>query len=349
MNTGAPSHITRESKIAFLVFLVTFSFLFFSNYNNPAMSWAMLAKRLIWPLTRIMFLISVGLVVGNIIEGLGWVTKIAKVSRLLLGFGHLCHYSRAAFTTAFFSGVVANTMLANYHREKKISKKEMFLSNFINGLPAYFLHLPTTFFIILPLTEVAGIWYMLLTFFAAILRTFAYLTYGHFTLDITRSSISLPPSKRKGWTQVWGDIKEKFPGRFLKIAVYVVPIYTFVFIINRWGVFQWLRMYIASFITTQFIPIEAVSVVIFSLAAEFTSGFAAAGALLQAGALTVKETVLALLIGNIVAFPIRALRHQLPRYIGIFSPKLGTQMLLMNQGFRILSILLIALLYFFLG
>lgn len=349
MSTGVSSHITREIKVTFLVFLVTFSLLFFSNYNNPAISWTMLMKRLIWPLTKLMFLIAAGLMVGSVIEGLGWVTKIAKVSRPLLSFGHLCHYSGAAFTTALFSGVVANTMLANYHREKKISKKEMFLSNFINGLPAYFLHLPTTFFIILPLTGVAGALYILLTFFAAILRTLAYLAYGHFALDITRSSIFLSLPKRKGWTQIWRDIKEKFPSHLLKIAVYVVPIYTFVFIINKWGVFQWLRLHIASFITTQFIPIEAVSVVIFSLTAEFTSGFAAAGALLQAGALTVKETVLALLIGNIMAFPIRALRHQLPRYVGIFSPKLGTQMLLMNQGFRILSILLIALLYFFLG
>jgi hypothetical protein len=94
---------------------------------------------------------------------------------------------------------------------------------------------------------------------------------------------------------------------------------------------------------------EAVSVVIISLAAEFTSGFAAAGALLQAGALTVKETVLALLIGNIIAFPARALRHQLPRYVGIFSPKLGTQMLLLGQSFRVLSVFLVALLYFFVG
>ena len=37
---------------------------------------------------------------------------------------------------------------------------------------------------------------------------------------------------------------------------------------------------------------------ILSFAAEFTSGFAAAGALLEAGVLTVKQTVMALVIGN---------------------------------------------------
>ena len=89
------------------------------------------------------------------------------------------------------------------------------------------------------------------------------------------------------------------------------------------------------------------SFVILSFAAEFTSGFAAAGALLNAGMLTVKQTVLALLTGNIVAFPIRAIRHQLPRYIGIFSPKMGTQILLLGQGFRILSLMVVGAIYFY--
>jgi len=57
----------------------------------------------------------------------------------------------------------------------------------------------------------------------------------------------------------------------------------------------------------------------------------------------------ALLIGNILAFPVRALRHQLPRYIGIFSPKMGTQILLMGQGFRVTSIIVVGVIYYWVG
>lgn len=316
---------------------------------SPAMTWPVLAKSLVWPLTRLMFLIAIGLVVGNIIEGFGWVSRIGRVSRPFLSFGHLCDYSGAAFTTAFFSGVAANTMLAEYYKDKKISKKEVFLSNFVNGLPAFFMHLPTTLFIIVPLTGIAGLLYVLLTFLAAILRTFCYLLYGRLTLDATRCTRAVAMPEKKSWVQVWHGIKEKVPGRFFKIALYVVPIYVVVFIVNKLGFFVWLRQSTAGFITTRLIPVEAFSVVIFSLAAEFTSGFAAAGALLEAGALTVKQTVLALLIGNIIGFPIRALRHQLPRYVGIFSPRLGSQMLFMSQGFRVLSVSLVTLLYLFIG
>ncbi len=349
MSRGAPSRTRRDIRIGVLIFFITLLAVIFLGYYNPAISLSMILKRLVWPLARLMFLIAVGLMVGNIIEGLGWVTKIGRLSRPLLSFGHLCDYSGAAFTTAFFSGVAANTMLVEYYRDKKISKKEMFLSNFVNGLPAFFLHLPTTFFIILPLTGIAGILYILLTFLAAILRTFCYLLYGRFALNVARCTVGVPLPEKKGWAQVWQKTKEKAPGRFFKIALYVVPIYVFVFIINKLGFFLWLRQVAAGFVSTKIVPVEAASVVIFSLAAEFTSGFAAAGALLQEGALTVKQTVLALLFGNIFAFPVRALRHQLPRYVGIFSPKLGTQILLMSQSFRILSVFLVALVYFFFG
>jgi hypothetical protein len=60
----------------------------------------------------------------------------------------------------------------------------------------------------------------------------------------------------------------------------------------------------------------------------------------------VKETVIALIAGNIFAFPIRALRHQLPRYMGIFSPKMGMQLLLSGQVFRIISLVLVTTLYY---
>ena len=115
------------------------------------------------------------------------------------------------------------------------------------------------------------------------------------------------------------------------------------------GLFKVLREALAGYVVTSFMPMESLSVIILSFAAEFTSGFAAAGALLEAGVLTIKQTVLALLIGNILAFPVRALRHQLPRYIGIFSPKMGTQILLMGQGFRVTSIIVVGIIYYYIG
>jgi hypothetical protein len=83
---------------------------------------------------------------------------------------------------------------------------------------------------------------------------------------------------------------------------------------------------------------ESLSIVVLSFVAEFTSGFAAAGALMDSGILTTAQTVLALLTGNVLAFPVRALRHQLPHYMGIFSPRMGAELLVLGQLLRVTSL-----------
>ncbi len=109
-------------------------------------------KRLVWPLSRLIIFITIGLMVGQIIELAGWTRYLASLAAPLFRFGNLGRQCSAAFTAAFFSGVAANAMLLDFYKDGKICRQELFLANFINQLPAFFLHLPTTFFIIVPLT-----------------------------------------------------------------------------------------------------------------------------------------------------------------------------------------------------
>ncbi|MGD8889732.1 MAG: nucleoside recognition protein [Desulfobacterales bacterium] len=308
-------------------------------------------RRLLWPMLRLMLFITIGLFIGQLIEASGWTKTLAVLARPLFRFGHLGNHCSAAFTAAFFSGVTANAMLLDFYEDGKISRRQLFLSNFINQLPAFFLHLPTTFFIVIPLTGWAGGLYFLITFLAVVIRTLIFIVYGHFrvvpkTNDREDATQTPPMAREKQFKDIWEKIKSRLPSRLAAIAVYVVPIYILIYVLNSMGIFKLLREGLADYIVTTFMPMESLSVIILSFAAEFTSGFAAAGALLDAGILSVKQTVMALLIGNILAFPIRAIRHQLPRYIGIFSPKMGTQILLMGQGFRVASIILVGAVYY---
>ena len=309
----------------------------------------LLVKKLLFPLSRLMVYITIGLIAGQVLEASGWTKYLAMLASPLFRFGKLGKHSSAAFTTAFISGVAANAMLLEFYQEKIITKKQLFLSNFVNQFPAYFLHLPTTFFIVIPLTGRAGIIYFALTFTATVLRTILFLTYGFFTLkdDVKANGVKSAEKKKKADQGILSGIKKKLPARVINIAVFVLPIYIAVFMLNHLGMFKALNELMSRYVVTTFIPMESLSVVILSFAAEFTSGFAAAGALMDAGVLSVKQTAIALIAGNILAFPIRALRHQLPRYIGIYSPKMGTQLLLMGQFFRILSLIFVTIVFFY--
>jgi hypothetical protein len=108
--------------------------------------------------------------------------KIRALAAPVFSFANLGPKCSAAFSTAFFSGVAANAMLVDFYKEGKISKKQVYLTNFINQFPAYFLHLPTTFFIVVPLTRVAGLLYFGLTFLAVVLRSVLFLLFGRYFL-----------------------------------------------------------------------------------------------------------------------------------------------------------------------
>jgi hypothetical protein len=299
------------------------------------------------PLLRLLFYLGVGLLVGQAIESLGWTAKLGSWAAPVLRWGHFRRESGASFIAAFFSMLLANTMLWTTYQEGKISREEMTLTYLFNGgLPVYLLHLPTTFFIILPLTRQAGLIYLGLTGLAALLRSIAVLLLARWRLpggadEAGEAALAPPARKEKVAREIW----RKFRRRFSRVALYTLPIYFLIFLANDWGLFRWLREAAASQVALSFLPMEAAGVVIFSVAAEFTSGMAAAGAFLQAGALTVYQTVLALILGNIVSTPVRALRHQLPSHAGIFSPGLGTRLLFMSQGLRLLSMVLVAVPY----
>ncbi len=348
-----PSSTKDKASVAPLLFSTGIALLVLTIgiWMHPGFSGMQIVSRLLVPLLRLMLFITIGLVVGQVIEAAGWTKILAVLARPLFRFGHLGERCGAAFTAAFFSGVTANAMLLDFYKEGAISRRQLFLTNFINQLPAFFLHLPTTFFIVVPLTGAAGVLYFGVTFAAALLRTGILLIWGHFKLppvpeNAAGKEKTPPVSRRRSAADIWRRVRSRLPRRVGGIAVYVVPIYTAVFVANAMGAFRMLREALAGYVVTSFIPMESLSVIIFSFAAEFTSGFAAAGALLEAGVLTVKQTVVALLMGNVLAFPVRALRHQLPRYIGIFSPKMGTQLLLLGQGLRVASILLVGFFYY---
>ncbi len=197
-------------------------------------------SKLLWPLLRLLIFISAGLFAGQIIEATGWTRSLAALASPLFRFGKLNQRCSAAFTTAFVSGVAANAMLLDFYKEGKITKREVFLTNFINQLPAYFLHLPTTIFIVIPLTGQAGGLYFLMTFVAVAIRTTLLLLYGHFAPSLPDSdSGTEEPSRGRNHlasSGIWEGIKSKFPKRIMHIAMYVVPIYIFVFVIHAMGV-----------------------------------------------------------------------------------------------------------------
>ncbi|MEZ0329617.1 MAG: nucleoside recognition protein [Dissulfuribacterales bacterium] len=348
-----PSHTVHKKRSqAFLSILISFLIVvFLLNYAGKGLDFAL--HRIGWPVLRMLVLIAIVLAATSLLEARGYFRVMARIFHPLLRIGRFSAVTASAFTAAFFSGIVANTILAKAYQDKTISKRELFLANLLNvGFPAYTLHFPTAMAILLPMVGKAGVIYLVLTVLAAMMRTVFVLTIARiYRPECTGQADTIAPCNEnpsipfKSQVTPADNIWEQLIKRLWRIAIYTVPIYTFVVVLQEKGFFKWLEQSAAHIFTTTFLPVEGVSVVVFSIVSEFTAGAAAAGAMLHGGILTHKETVIALLIGNIIATPVRALRHQLPTYLGIFTPSIGIQILFMGQALRVISIVIILICY----
>ncbi len=311
-----------------------------------------LSEKLLIPLLRLIASISVGLLVANFIEALNWTRGIAALARPLARLGHMSDTTGASFSMAIFSGMAANTLLAEAYDTGRLAKKELILANLFNSLPTYFIHLPTVFFITLPLIKGAAFVYVGLTMLAALLRTLFIVVISRFVLPeipATAAESDVPSTRPPiDWRGAWQKSVMRFKKRIRKILLITVPIYILVYAMHRFGIFREIEAVAASYMT--FLPWlspQSVGVITLGLTAEITAGVAAAGALLQEGTLSTREIILALLIGNILSSPLRAVRHQFPYYAGIFRPKLAGELIFYSQAFRILSLILVAVVYFY--
>ncbi|WP_045212872.1 membrane protein [Desulfonatronovibrio magnus] len=308
---------------------------------------------LFFPLLKICMFISMGVFVGNLIEALNWTRFMAMFATPLVRAGRLKDISGASFSMAFFSGVSANTMLAEAYEQKRLTRKELVLSNLFNSLPTYFLHLPTTFFIIAPLIKAAALPYLFLTISSAVLRTIVVIFIGRFILPAKEDQCvvcELPANEKLNMKKVLQKVKTRFSKRFKKIMVFTVPIYTLFYVLQHTGFFAMTERFMSEHVgILSFLPPQAISIVVLQLAAEFSAGLAAAGSLLDSGALGIKEVVLALITGNILSSPMRAVRHQLPYYAGIFNPALAMRLIVYNQSLRAGSLIVVGVGYYFWG
>ena len=229
MNSGtAKADDNKQSRSLFVSLTISVILILGAVVLIEGLNANQIVSRLLWPLTRLMLFITIGLLVGQIIEVSGWIKHMAVLARPLFRFGHLGDHCSAAFTTAFFSGVSANAMLLDFFKEGLIARRQLFLSNFINQLPAFFLHLPTTFFIVIPLTGWAGALYFLITFLAVVLRTVLFLVYGRLMLpspanDTGGTAENTPASKKKTVSDIWKRVKSRLPRRIAKLRCMSFP------------------------------------------------------------------------------------------------------------------------------
>jgi hypothetical protein len=137
-----------------------------------------------------------------------------------------------------------------------------------------------------------------------------------------------PPLKEALKTSV------KNSGKMMRrILLIIIPCIVIVFVLMDIGVFEWLETYLSSVAAYFPIPAEGLPII----AAQFAEpvvAYTIAGSLLSQNILDTRDVVLTLLIGDLLA-TITILRFIIPYYLGVFGPKLGTQIMTLATSLRL--------------
>ncbi len=301
---------------------------------------------------RLLLGLSIGLLIANIIDGLRWTRHLARVAAPLSKAAHLRHVAGAAFSTAFFSPSAANGLLAESYEKGEISKKELILSNLFNSLPSYLTHTPSIFFLTWPVLGFPAVIYVGLTLLAAAARTI-------FTIFIARILLKAPPEgcvecllddEPTTWSETLAKALKRFRRRVPRLLFFTVPIYILMYFLQLYGFFAAAELWLSEHVGwLSFLKPQAMGIIVLHLAAELGAALSAAGSVFNSGGLTAKEIVLALLVGNILSTPMRAIRHQFPSYAGFFKPRVAMVLIVSNQGLRAISMVCVTIVYYFFG
>lgn len=312
---------------------------------------AALWHSLLWPLLRLLLGLALGLLVANVLEALHWTRGLARLAAPLARAAHMPPVAGAAFALAFVSPASANALLAGRRDAGELSGGELMLANLFNSLPAYLVHTPTIFLLTWPVLGFPAVVYVGLTLLAAVARTAFTVLLGRVLLPAPGKGAPVPAPEtgpaRSGPAPALEKAWRRFRRRLPRLVGFTVPVYILMYALQRLGAFAALEAWLAGHMDwLAFLKPQAVGIIVLHFAAELGAALGAAGSLLEAGGLSARDVVLALLVGNILSTPVRAIRHQFPAYAGFFRPAEALRLILANQALRAASMALMTWAYY---
>ena len=236
--------------------------------------------------------------------------------------------SLSSILACLFSPTVGYSILAEGLRSNKIDEEEVIATSLANSFPSILSHTITFFLpVVIPILGLTGVIFLLIRLGVALVKTLLGLFY------LNRLS--------KGWENTKGFKIEGYKKKDIKTSLYstlkfskkLIPVMFitmfFVVLLSKLGVFQYLNSLIMP-ITERFHLNPNVGLLALTEVINVYGAVVMAGEFLREGILSPKEVLIGLIIGNVITFSSRYIKHSLPLHISLFGPKLGTKIVMIN-------------------
>ncbi len=306
-----------------------------------------------WPrkglmLFELMLFISIGVLIGQVVEVSGFVKMLAWLTMPLTGLGKLSHHAGPAFLMAFQSGAVANSMLVSQRDSGQISNRELYTSVYVVSALSLFAHLPT---FVVPIGIAFG-WEATIALFGV--RFSAIAIQIVLTLLISRfifgrlqigeqlavsSHVTAVREGRRKQGAFWATVWKRSSKTLTRLIIYLIPTFALMATMEYYGAFKWLAAAMPQLFTFDFLPPQSL-LIIPAQALSLYNGAIAAANFIDSGAISTQQAVIIILFGSMVTAPVRTLRHALPTYVAVLGARPGLFMAISAQLFRMFFLLL---------
>ncbi|MCD4767047.1 MAG: hypothetical protein K8R34_11105 [Methanosarcinales archaeon] len=302
---------------------------------------------------KIVPIITIGIFATGLAVNLGLMRKFDRLVKPLSAKARISGTSALSVLTCTFSSTAGYSMLSEGLNNKRISEREVIAVSLITSFPGILSHLFTFFIpVVIPILGfTTGVIYVCLRGFVALLKTCLGIFLARLWLkDIdnqstnSQSSVSNPVhtsidkkhALNKSAASTYKMLKRITPIMFITLFLTSVAM--------ELGIFQSFSKILDPVMNILGLESE-IALISATLIVNTYSGMILSGSLLGDGMISTKGVLIALLLGNVISFSTRFVKHSLPLHVSLFGPKLGGKIVAVNGSATLaIDVLLIAVL-----
>jgi len=302
---------------------------------------------------KIVPIIAIGIFATGLAVNLGLMRKFDRLVKPLSAKARISGTSALSVLTCTFSSTAGYSMLSEGLNNKRISEREVIAVSLITSFPGILSHLFTFFIpVVIPILGfTTGVIYVCLRGFVALLKTCLGIFLARLWLkDIDNQSTNSQSSvSNPAHTSI--DKKHalnKSAASTYKMLKRITPIMLITLFLTsvamELGIFQSFSKILDPVMNILGLESE-IALISATLIVNTYSGMILSGSLLGDGMISTKGVLIALLLGNVISFSTRFVKHSLPLHVSLFGPKLGGKIVAVNGAATlVIDVLLIAVL-----
>ncbi|XRO75251.1 nucleoside recognition domain-containing protein [Methanocaldococcus sp. 28A] len=283
---------------------------------------------------KISIIVLITVFIVNYIMNIGIMKKFSEKLSPILKRLKINPISISSILTCFFSPTVGYSILAEGLKENKINEKEIIGTSLANSFPSVLSHTFTFFIpIVVPILGWTGVLFVLIRLGVALIKTI--IGFLYLSIISKNYSFEMPNINKMDKKE---NVKKSFKST-LRFAKRLIPtmffMMTLVIYLSKVGFFDYVEKFVQP-ITTLLKLNPNVGILALTEIMNVQAAIVMAGGFLNEGILNSKEVLIGLIIGNVLTFSSRYVKHSLPLQVSLFGAKLGTKIVMVNAAITLI-------------